>query len=80
MLSKLGRGDYATMEDFKADFDLTIQNCFAFNPIGTPPNACGLVVQGAFEREWPKLVERKLSWAEKRGMQGILTKLRDDPV
>lgn len=80
MLTKLGQGEYDTMEDFKADFDLTMSNCLSYNPATTEPHECAKVVQAAFEREWPKLLERKLSWGEKRGMQGVMTNLVKDPL
>lgn len=80
MLTKLSQGKYATMEAFKDDFDLTMNNCLKFNPYPTPIHMAALRIQSAFERDWPKLVEKKLSWAEKRGMQGVLTNLVKDPV
>lgn len=73
MSAKLNEGKYRTMEQFKNDMELVFSNCRLFNPPGTVPTICAAVVEKAFKKEWPKAMERKLSWTEKRGLQGILT-------
>lgn len=78
--SKLDGGNYATMEDFKADIELVFSNCRQFNPIGTHPTIITAIVEKVFRKEWPKAMERKLSWTEKRGLQGVLTTLSKDQL
>lgn len=77
--SKLNDGKYATMEEFKADVELVFSNCRQFNPPGTSPTIIVAVVEKVFKKEWPKAMERKLSWTEKRGLQAVLTTLSKDP-
>jgi transcription initiation factor TFIID subunit 2 len=80
MSTKLNEGKYATMEDFKEDMELVFSNCRQFNPPGTMPVACAAAVEKAFKKEWPKAMERKLSWTEKRGLQSILTNIGKEQV
>jgi transcription initiation factor TFIID subunit 2 len=68
------------MDDFAKDMNLIFSNCRAFNPPGTFPVTCADVVEKAFKKEWPKALERRLSWGEKRGMQGIMSTLVKDQV
>ncbi|KAF5392476.1 hypothetical protein D9757_002262 [Collybiopsis confluens] len=72
MSTKLGRGEYGFMEDFRKDMDLIFINCRRFNPTGTFPVLCADVVETAFKKEWGKMSEKKLSWTEKRSLQGIM--------
>ncbi|KAJ3797877.1 TATA-binding protein associated factor Taf2 [Lentinula aff. detonsa] len=71
--AKLGRGEYNSMEGFRKDIELVFNNCRRFNPSGTFPVICADVVEAAFKKEWTKTTEKKLSWAEKRGLQAILS-------
>ncbi|KIK70503.1 hypothetical protein GYMLUDRAFT_32530 [Collybiopsis luxurians FD-317 M1] len=71
--AKLGRGAYSSMEEFRKDMGLIFSNCRQFNPPSTFPVLCADVVEAAFKKEWVKATEKKLSWAEKRGLQGIMT-------
>lgn len=80
MSNKLNEGKYHAMEEFKDDVELIFSNCRLFNPPGTGPTLCAGVVEKAFKKEWPKAMERKLSWTEKRGLQGVLTTLIKEPV
>lgn len=73
--TKLAQNKYVTMEDFSKDIELVFDNCRQFNPPETYPVTCTDVVERAFKKEWPKAIERKLSWVEKRGLQGIMTTL-----
>jgi len=70
---KLGQGDYSSMQDFRKDVELVFNNCRQFNPPGTFPVLCADVLEAAFRKEWSKVSEKKLSWTEKRGLQGIMT-------
>ncbi|KAK0505753.1 TATA-binding protein associated factor Taf2 [Armillaria luteobubalina] len=80
MSEKLTQNQYQTMEGFRADFELVISNCRQFNPIKTYPHDCAAVLEKYFRKEWPKLVERKLSFAEKRGLLGVMTSIVKDNV
>ncbi|PPQ76864.1 hypothetical protein CVT24_008634, partial [Panaeolus cyanescens] len=77
--TKLTEGKYSTMEEFKKDVELIFSNCRQFNPPETYPTICASVVERAFRKEWPKAMERKLSWAEKRSLQGVMNNLVKDP-
>lgn len=61
------------MESFRKDVELVFNNCRQFNPPGTFPVNCADIVETAFKKEWAKIKEKKLSWAEKRGLQAILS-------
>ena len=80
MSTKLSSGDYETMADFADDMELIINNCRQFNPPATYPYTCAQVLERVFRREWSKALERKLSWVEKRGLQGIMSTLVKEPV
>lgn len=80
MMNQLNENKYATMEEFKKDMELVFSNCRLFNPPNTYPVNCADLVEKAFKREWPKVMERKLTWAEKRGLQGVLSTVTKEPV
>lgn len=80
MSQKLTENQYIAMEDFKKDIELVLSNCRQFNPPSTYPITCADVVEKAFKKEWLKVLERKLSWSEKRGLQGITSTLVKDPM
>jgi hypothetical protein len=73
MSNKLNASQYQTMEEFKDDVELVLSNCRLFNPPGTGPTICAGTVEKVFRKEWPKAMERKLSWTEKRGLQGVMS-------
>jgi len=77
---KLTDGQYATMEHFKKDVDLVFSNCRQFNPPSTFPVTCADTIEKVFKKEWPKTIERKLSWAEKRGLQGLMSTLAKESM
>lgn len=52
MGQKLKAGQYGTAKEFKADFDLMIDNCLKFNPEGNPVHNIGLRMRQAFEGLW----------------------------
>jgi transcription initiation factor TFIID subunit 2 len=79
MVTKLNEGQYETMDDFRKDVELIFSNCRKFNPPGTFPVTCADAVEKVFKKEWPRL-ERKLSWTEKRGLQGVMSNLIKDPM
>jgi transcription initiation factor TFIID subunit 2 len=78
--TKLDQGQYGTMEDFKKDIELVFNNCRKFNRPEDYPTICANVVEKLFKKEWPRAMERKLSWQEKRGLQGIMTVLVKEPM
>ena len=80
MMNKVNDSSYATMEDFKKDVELVFANCRQFNIKDTYPWICADIVEKVFKKEWPKAMERKLAWQEKRGLQGILSKIMKEPV
>lgn len=78
--NKLTQGKYSTMEEFGRNIELVFSNCRQFNPPATFPVTCADMVERAFKKEWPKAIERKLSWMEKRGLQGVMTALVKEPM
>ncbi|KAF5374962.1 hypothetical protein D9758_000502 [Tetrapyrgos nigripes] len=80
MSGKLNSSQYTTMEDFRRDVELIFSNCRQFNPPGTAPVLCADALEKFFRKEWSKVIERKLSWVEKRGLQGIMSTLVKEPV
>ncbi|KAF1350156.1 Bromodomain-containing protein [Delphinella strobiligena] len=65
MTNKLKTGHYGTADEFKADFELMLENCFLFNPPGNIVYDQGKELQAAFEREWSK----KDAWIKKNTPQ-----------
>lgn len=80
MSNKLSQGTYETMEQFSRDVELVFSNCRKFNPPATFPVTCADVVERLFKKEWPRAMEKRLSWGEKRGLQGVMTTLIKEPV
>jgi len=80
MSQNLTQGSYSYMEEFAKDMDLVFRNCRKFNPSLTYPVTCADVVEKAFKKEWVKAVEKKLSFAEKRSLQGLMTTLGKEEV
>ncbi|MBW0490891.1 hypothetical protein O181_030606 [Austropuccinia psidii MF-1] len=52
MKQKLDRGEYKNGAAFADDFRLMLNNCFIFNPIGTPVNTFGKQLECLFEAKW----------------------------
>lgn len=75
MSQKLTEDSYAYMEEFARDASLVFSNCRKFNPPATYPVICADTVERVFKKEWSKAMERKLSWTEKRSLQGLMTTL-----
>ena len=80
MLTNLNENKYQSMEQFKEDMELVFSNCRQFNTPDTYPTKCAAIVEKVFKKEWPKAMERKLSWTEKRGLQGIMTAFVKEPM
>ena len=80
MGQRLTEGKYSTMEEFAKDVELVFSNCRKFNPPTTYPCNCADAVEKVFRREWAKVLEKKLSWAEKRSLQGLMTTLVKDDM
>ena len=80
MSQKLTDGKYSSMEDFGTDADLVFGNCRKFNPPHTYPVNCADAVEKVFKKEWTKATEKKLSWLEKRSLQGLMTALTKEDV
>lgn len=80
MSQKLAQGDYVYMEEFAKDVELVFSNCRKFNPARTYPVTCADVVEKAFKKEWAKATEKKLTFAEKRSLQGLMTTLVKEDV
>jgi transcription initiation factor TFIID subunit 2 len=79
MSQNVAQGAYSTMEDFAKDVELVFSNCRTFNPPLTYPVTCADVVEKAFKKDWAKATEKKLSWPEKRALQGVMTTIvRED--
>ena len=76
--ARLKKGHYSTMEEFARDVGLIFANCRQFNPPGTHPVLNAEVVEKVFKREWPKALEKKLSFKEKRSLMSTMTKLMSD--
>jgi hypothetical protein len=55
MRAKLDSGAYATAEKFRDDIKLVINNCFLYNPLGTPVHQAGLDLRKLFEEKWKGL-------------------------
>ncbi|KAH7907029.1 hypothetical protein BJ138DRAFT_1137716 [Hygrophoropsis aurantiaca] len=79
MTDRLNAGKYSTMEEFSKDVQLIFNNCRKFNPPTTYPVTCADAVEKMFKKEWSKMTEKKLSWVEKRALQGMMTTIvRED--
>jgi bromodomain-containing factor 1 len=55
MRSKLDGGAYSTAEKFRDDLKLIINNCFLYNPPGTPVHQAGTELKKLFEEKWKGL-------------------------
>ena len=76
--AKVNEHKYLTMEEVAKDVHLVFANCRQFNPPGTPPVQCADAVERIFKKEWPKAMEKRLAFKEKRGLMALMTKFRDD--
>ena len=76
---KLKEGAYLTMADFAADMRLMFANCRQFNPPGTIPAQMEQIVSRVWRREWSRAMVRKLDYAHKRSLQGMMSRLKSHP-
>lgn len=51
---RLKRGEYASPVDFYDQMRLLFDNCFLYNPAGTPVHRLGLHAEAVFDREWAR--------------------------
>ncbi|KAI0028582.1 hypothetical protein K488DRAFT_80600 [Vararia minispora EC-137] len=80
MGEKVNSGAYSTMEQFQKDMELMLANCRQFNPPGTGPVQCADAIEQAFKKEWPKAMERKLSYAEKRSLLSVMNTISKEDI
>ncbi|KAI0049299.1 hypothetical protein FA95DRAFT_1538598 [Auriscalpium vulgare] len=73
-------GKYTTNEEVGKDIELVFANCRLFNPPTTYPVECADAVERAYKKEWTKVMERKMSWTEKRSVQTLMNNLVKDPI
>jgi bromodomain-containing factor 1 len=52
---KLDDGQYSSAPEFEADVRLMFDNCYRYNPEGTPVNMMGHKLQNVFEKKWAEL-------------------------
>ncbi|ODQ79370.1 hypothetical protein BABINDRAFT_28647, partial [Babjeviella inositovora NRRL Y-12698] len=50
--TKLQNNEYETAGDFEADVRLVFQNCYIYNPEGTPVNMMGHRLEAIFDKKW----------------------------
>ncbi|TFK57425.1 Bromodomain-containing protein [Heliocybe sulcata] len=55
MRSKLDLRKYRSAKEFRDDFKLMINNCYTFNPVGTPVNQAGVELDRYFDEKWSLL-------------------------
>ena len=55
MRAKLDSGAYTVAEKFRDDIKLIINNCFLYNPPGTPVHQAGIELRKLFEEKWKGL-------------------------
>lgn len=76
---RLNQNKYETMEEVQRDVQLVFSNCRQFNPPTTYPCNCADIVEQAFNKEWSRLMEKKLDGGDKRSMLTIVNQLlRED--
>ena len=63
---KLDSGAYATAEKLRDDIKLIIDNCFLYNPFGTPAHQAGLDLRKLFEEKWKGLPLLRVVWVESK--------------
>ncbi|CAB41059.2 SWR1 complex bromodomain subunit bdf1 [Schizosaccharomyces pombe] len=50
--SKLNKNEYSTLEEFESDILLMFNNCFTYNPPGTPVHVMGRQLENVFKEKW----------------------------
>lgn len=75
MSLNLEKGLYTSWKEFSNHIELVLQNCRQFNPPLTYPRQCADAVEKVWKKEVGKIQEKKLNGMEKRGLQGLMTRL-----
>ncbi|ORZ02699.1 Bromodomain-containing protein [Syncephalastrum racemosum] len=57
MERKLDEGDYQTPDDFERDMRLMFQNCYTYNPPGSPVHEMGKRLESEFDKKWSEMPE-----------------------
>ena len=52
MTQKLKQGQYGKASEVRKDFDLMIENCLLFNPVGNPVRDLGIELKREFDQIW----------------------------
>lgn len=89
MAVKLNTAKYKSADEVKKDFELMIQNCNDYNPVGDPTCECGIRLRryfedwwngkGRWERQTMREMERESHFAEDEGKdKGYEKKQADD--
>lgn len=76
MEKKVNAGSYGRMSEFASDALLIFANARQFNPPATVPYIYADAVEAAFLQEWSKALVPSLEYAEKRALQGLLSRLK----
>ncbi|KAI5190913.1 hypothetical protein NECID01_1208 [Nematocida sp. AWRm77] len=66
MRTKLQEGQYAAQSEFVADFDLMINNCYAFNATGSEVYLCGTKLAAYFKQTFEQKKKKPADSAEER--------------
>lgn len=80
MEKKITGGSYSRMSEFAADAMLIFANARQFNPPATVPYLYADAVEATFLQEWYKALVPSLEYAEKRALQGLLSRLKNNAV
>ena len=80
MDKKASSGAYKTMAEFASDMELIFANCRQFNPPGTEPCDHADQLERQWRKEWAKVLVPKLEYAEKRSLQGMMSRLKVHPT
>jgi len=77
MQMKLNNAQYRVQSELNDDFEQIVTNCKIFNPPGTVP----VLHAEALQRVWWSEASKagKLSYQEKRALQGMMNRLRQKP-
>ncbi|CAO1634477.1 unnamed protein product [Parajaminaea phylloscopi] len=78
METKLNSAAYVTMDEFARDMEQIFTNAYLYADLTAVEHA--VVLRDVFrKREWPKAMQRRLEYTEKRSLQGIFSRLRTSP-
>lgn len=77
--SKLNAGKYRTMGEFAADMEQIFTNAYIYADLTAVQHAD--VLRAIFrKREWPRAMVRKLEYNERRALQGMLSRIKNNPI